>query len=241
MKTAVLISGQMRTFASCVANLNWTVFRRLEDPHFFVSCADDAQAADAYLLEGYAKNVHIERVAQPTLPEPPFSLCRHAPYTPTPNSPKVIQPILRQLWAYKRAWEFMREKSDGGFDVFVRCRADLFFHRFEMPEKHRLLPQDFVGPWKSTCGGVNDRFSLMGSEAAKAYFNASDVLPELLKAGCPLHPESIQQAALERAGCAISNTLLAEFTGLRLPGAGDHVPLAEYPGELAAFIKATQL
>jgi len=267
-KTAVLISGQMRTFAQCVANLNWQVFRRLENPTFFISCADDAEASHAYLLEGYFKDIHIEHVVQPTLPEPPFAACRHAPYTPTPNNASVIQPILRQLWHYKRVWEFMREKcgshqveisipqkppsnpdvlgiathqSVPDFDVFVRCRPDLFFHRFDMPEKERLLPQDFVGPWKATCGGVNDRFSIMGSEAARAYFTAFDALPELLKAGCPLHPESIQQAALERAGCAISNTLLAEFTCIRMPGKGENVPLVEYPGELARFIHQSHL
>src|SRR4051812_18224185 len=37
MSTAVLISGQMRTFASCVANQNWMVFRKLKDPYFFIS------------------------------------------------------------------------------------------------------------------------------------------------------------------------------------------------------------
>jgi hypothetical protein len=241
MKTAVLISGQTRTFAQCLKNLNWTVFRRLENPTFFVSVADDAQANDAYLLEGYWKDVHIERVVQPTLPEPPFSACLGAPYAPTPNNQAVVQSILRQLWAYKRVWEFMGEKSNDVFTHYVRCRPDLHFHRFEMPLFHGInCPRDtdFCGPWKATCGGVNDRFSVMGRTAARAYFNALDALPELLKDGCPLHPESIQQAALERAGCTISNTLLAEFTCIRLQGA--HVPLVEYPGELAAYLKAIQ-
>lgn len=241
MKTCVLISGQTRSFASVLKNLNWQVFRRLENPTFFVSVADDAQAADAYLLEGYGYPVHIERVTQPKLPEPPFSACSGAPYTPTPNNQTVVQSILRQLWAYQRVWAFMKEKSNGQFETFVRCRPDLHFHRFDMPKfAHLGIPGsgDFFGPWKATCGGVNDRFSLMGPVAASAYFNALDALPELLKAGCPLHPETIQKAALERAGCTISNTLLAEFTCIRLPGKGEHVPLVEYPGELAAYLAA---
>lgn len=251
MKTAVLISGQLRTFSACLANLNWTVFRRLENPTFFISCADDAQAADAYLLESMQERVHIERVTQPTLPEPPFALCRHAPYAPTPNNASVIQPILRQLWHYKRVWQFMLEKSDADFDVFVRCRPDLFFQRFDSPIKATpadvpagsywesfRVRADYIGPWKATCGGVNDRFGVMTANGAAAYFNALDALHELLKAGCPLHPESIQQAALERAGCTISNTLNAEFTCMRLPGHGDHVPLIEYPGEFARYVAA---
>jgi len=244
MKTAVLISGQMRSFSECVANLNWTVFRKLENPHFFISCADDDQAKDAYLLEGYFPNVHIERVEQPKADifKPyPFSLCRHAAYTPTPNSPAVIPSILRQLWHYKRVWEFMNEcqkadRTTDCFTTFVRCRPDLHFHHFDpvYPEA-----KEFIGPWKATCGGVNDRFSVMGWIAATAYFLAIDRMDELLEAGCPLHPETIQAAALELAGCKVSSTLTAEFMVIRLPGQGDHVPLAEYPGEMARFIAAT--
>ena len=241
MKTAVLISGQIRTFGYCLPNLNWEVFRRLENPTFFVSCADDDQGSAAYLLEGYSENVHIQRVAQPKvedLKHYPFSLARHAPYAPTPNNPTVIPSILRQLWHYNRVWDFMHESSTDKFDVVVRCRPDLFFHRFDMPEPLAIGPRDFFGPWKATCGGVNDRFSIMGIHAAEAYFTAYNHLDAFLKAGCPLHPESIQQAALEAKGVRISNTLQAEFMVMRLQGQGDHVPLVEYPGEMARFVEA---
>ena len=237
MKTAVLISGQMRTFGDCIANLNWHVFRRLDNPTFFISCADDEQARDAYLIEGYSKNAHVERLIQPEVGEPPYVLARHAPYAPNPNNATVIQPILKQLWHYRRVWDFHRQMCpDEKFGIYVRCRPDLFFHRFDMPRS--VIPYQFVGPWKATCGGVNDRFSIMGPVAAEAYFTAFDKLTTLLDAGCPLHPESIQQAALESAGCVISNTLRAEFTCKRLAGSGDDVPLVEYPGELARYIEA---
>lgn len=235
MKTAVLISGQMRTFAQNAANLNWQVFRKLENPTFFVSCADDEQAKDAYLLEGYAKEVHIERVTQPTLDEPAFVMARHSPYSPTPNNPSVVQSIMRQLWHYKRVWDFMQSKPQD-FEVVVRCRPDLHFHRFDY---RRPGMTEFIGPWKATCGGVNDRFSVMGASAAGHYFNAIDHLQAILDAGCPLHPESIQQAALEAGKCTISNTLQAEFTCMRLSG-NNHIPLIEYPGEMARFIEATR-
>lgn len=239
MSTAILISGQMRTFADCIPNQNWFLYRKIEDPVFFVSCADDEQASSAYMLEGYSKNVFIERVKQPTLPEPDFSLARHAPYVPTPNNKTVVQSILRQLWSYKRVWDFAESRGTK-FDQYIRLRPDLFFHMLDAPyltgNETGSAAKTFVGPWKATCGGVNDRFSFMGADAAKAYFTALDALPALLEAGCPLHPESIQQAALEASGCTILNTLTAEFTCLRLPGHGPHVPLLEYPGEMARFI-----
>ena len=243
MTTKVLIGGQARTFGTCLPNLYWTVFRKLENPVFYVSVADDEQAHDAYALEAYypADRIHIERVTQPTeFPKmPPFVQARHAPYAPTPNNPEVVLSIMRQLWAYKRVWSFMVEKTGESYEgTFVRCRPDLFFHRFDMPSP-AIRPLDFYGPWKATCGGVNDRFSVMGGRAAYAYFTAIDHLTTFLDAGCPLHPESIQLAALEAAGCAVSNTLQAEFTCMRLSGR-DHVPLVEYPGELARFIEATR-
>lgn len=251
MKTAVLISGQMRTFESCIANLHWTVFRKLENPTFFVSCADDEQAASAYLLEGYYDRVHVEIVKQPDAFDysPVFALARHAPYTPTPNNPTVVPSILRQLWHYRRVWQFMCEQAPKGgpgdgeryaisgagqFDQFVRCRPDLHFHRFDHPGS--IATNEFFGAWKATCGGVNDRFSIMGLEAAMAYFTAFDKLQAFMDEGCPLHPESIQQHALEAAGCRIRSILQAEFIALRLPGAGNHVPLVEYPGEFARYV-----
>jgi len=243
MTTKVLISGQARTFANNVANLYWTVFRKLENPVFYLSLADDEQAKDAYMLEAYypADRIHIERVKQPDeFPKmPPFIQARHAPYAPTPNNERVVLSIMRQLWAYKRVWSFMVEKTGENYDgAFVRCRPDLFFHRFDMPPS-TPYPSDFYGTWKATCGGVNDRFSVMGGRAAYAYFTAIDHLTTFLDAGCPLHPESIQLAALEAAGCSVMSVLQAEFTCMRLSGR-DHVPLVEYPGELTRFIEATR-
>jgi hypothetical protein len=233
-KTAVLISGQMRTFSHCLPSLYWNVFRKLKDPHFFVSCADDEQASSAYMLElHYPGKVHIEIVKQPTLPEPHKSYADHAPYAIS----VPIQNILRQLWHYNRVWEFFNEVTGElkDFTAFVRCRPDLFFHRFDAPAEP--LPHEFLGVWKARCGGVNDRFAIMGPKAAEAYFTAFPRLQSLLDLGCPLHPESIQQAAMEFEGVGIRNRLTCEFTTVRFNGKND--PLLEYPGEMAQFLEST--
>ena len=49
-KTIVIISGQMRSFSDCIASQRWQIFRRLESPEFYISCANDEQAKDAELL-----------------------------------------------------------------------------------------------------------------------------------------------------------------------------------------------
>lgn len=260
--TAIIISGQARTFARCFANLKWQVFDKLENPHFFASVADDVDASSTNLLGLMSPApVHIERVTPPVLSEPPFETSLHVPYAITPTkTPGVgpLQGILRQLWHNSRAWKFAMENGAGDCDVVVRCRPDLHFGRFEMPRpgerkicdsafipNMHILPRDiraseaFTPYWGHYGPGANDRFAIMGKLAAKAWFETYDVLPELLAAGVPFHPETLVGAALERAGCTISRTLLAEFSFCRKPDAQhadywfEHMQCS--PGELAEW------
>lgn len=222
MQTAVLISGQTRNFRECLPTLHWSVFRKLTDPVFFVSVADDAQAADAYLLEGYYKNVFIERVKQPEILEPNPRFAAHAPYAIASS----IQGIMRQLWHLNRVYEFYLENAKTPAAQFVRCRPDLWFQEFRppMPSFSLTLPSGAKSapsyevekvaftPWYARFGGINDRFAILGPLAAAAYFTTFEKIDALLKSGCPLHPESLVKASLEEAGCAISDHLVAEFS-----------------------------
>jgi hypothetical protein len=233
MKTAVIISGQSRTFARCLASQHWNVYRKLERPHFYVSVADDADAETMELLRKQYPNapVFIERVTQPQLPEPPASLAAHAPYAI--SSP--IQAILRQLWHLSRAWKFANENGAGECDVFIRARPDLHFHAFEYPMEFIVAECDWsaLTPWWGAYGGVNDRLAVLGKEAARYYFEAWDRLPEILAEGCPLHPESIICTSMQRGGVSISPTLGAEFAALR-PN-GQLVHMVVLPQEMAAY------
>jgi hypothetical protein len=260
MKTAVILSGQARTFARCLPSLAWAVFSKLEDPHFFCSVAQDEDAASIELLRTKypAAPVHIEVIPQPTLAEPSVTLAAHAPYAITPTkTPGVgpLQGILRQLWHNSRAYKFAMEKGAGGCDVVVRCRPDLNFASFETPNFLRdhyradtwaetgafagnwaAATKLAITPWWGSYGriGVNDRFGLFGTAAAKAYFEAYDNLPAMLADGIPFHPETLVGAALERAGCTISRTLLAEFAMIRKNGEWEHMQVL--PGEWAEWV-----
>ncbi len=235
-KTAILISGQARTFSRCLASQHWAVFRKLEQPHFYVSVADDSDAPSMELLRKQYPNapIFIEKVNQPQLSEPPASLAAHAPYAIS----STVQAILRQLWHLSRVWRFAQDNGAGECDVFIRSRPDLHFHSFgglgTFDLKH---PSDgsfmAVTPWWGSYSGVNDRFAVLGREAAKAYFTSWDKLPEMLNDGCPLHPESIICAAMQRAGVSISPTLSAEFAALRPDGKLVHMVVL--PQELAAY------
>lgn len=257
MSTAVLISGHARTFAHCYATQRHHVYSRLDDPHFFVSVVDDAQAPEMHLLEAhYPGRVFIEKIAeQPTIniagkPAPTdvgesqrHRLAVFAPYAVSAS----LQAILRQLWGLNRTWEFFQEieaKRAGSanpecskFDMVVRMRPDLSFQELGWAALEPLADQAFL-PWWSRCGGINDRFGVMGVEAARQYFTTFTRWEKLVDDGCPLHPESLIATSLGAGGIDVSNTLQATFESLRIDG--KRVPMVVYPGELAALIAATR-
>lgn len=230
MKVAILLSGHMRTFDRCLPTLHWHVFRHFPGASFFVSTVKDEDAGKAELLrERYrGQPVKIEAVDQPEIPvpvdppagwEPGLAMYGHEPYAVSVGP----QAVLRQLWHLRRVWEMVPDP--GSFDLFIRARPDLWFHSFALPEQFERLrssPQSlwwwaFV-PWWGRFGGVNDRFALLGTGAARRYFGTFAVMPRLLAAGCPFHPESLIAAALADCDAAVRPTLRAEFSTLRADG-----------------------
>jgi hypothetical protein len=216
MKTAVIYSGQARTFKKCWPTQYWHVLRKLENPHFFCSVADDEKAGDMELLCERFKHVQIARVKQPQLPEPDAKFAAFAPYALSTS----IQGVLRQLWAINHAWEFASANTStslDGFDVVVRIRPDLWFH--ECIIERMPKPNEALTPFWGNYGGINDRFALLGNScAAFSYFTAYSRLDDILKAGCPLHPESIIGYATTFGGNVVTRTLAAEFSTIRLNG-----------------------
>ena len=240
MKTSVLISGQTRTFARCLASLHWNVFRQLDNPEFYVSVARDADCLDMELLRQKCPDskVCIEYVDQPTLPEPDARYTLHAPYGITPTKTPGVGPfqgILRQYWSKSRAYKFALDNGAPGAksdSVFVHCRTDLHFHRFIAPVSVR---RDTVySPWWGNYGpGINDRFGIMGAAVARSYFEAYDSLKDMLDEGCPFHPETFAGYSIQRAGGHISRSLAAEFVFVR-PN-GEWVPMQPSAAELAEY------
>ena len=212
MRTAVIYSGQARSFAQVFPNQYWHVLRKLENPEFFVSVAKDDNAdAMIRLYERFDPAVvHIEHVEQPQITEPPDDPVHLSGY---PRSASK-QAILRQLWALNRAWEFYQEKKneEADYDVIVRIRSDLRFMRFEMPPgDHSLV----YTPWWSRWGGVNDRLAVMNEDAAEKYFTTFTRLGEMLTDGAPLHPETLIAESLRDYYVL---PLVAEFNSLRMDG-----------------------
>jgi hypothetical protein len=241
MSTAVLISGQLRTFAKCWPTQRWHVLRHFADPHFFfcVQHQEDAhQILGPVVAELGADRVHTSFRTDPDLSDyltPELSAAYHqAPYA---NAAPAHQ-LLLQHWYQQQCWEFFQSLcasaplSETRFETVVRLRVDLWFHSFEEPsdkDYQFICPPKgarIFGKWGDVCytpawgefGGINDRFAVMGLEAARYYFTVFKRLPELLAAGCPFHPESLVAASLELGNISLHRTLKTFFSTERLDG-----------------------
>jgi len=214
MKTAVLISGHMRTFPVCVHTLRHHVLRHYRNLTFYVSTVRDEQAETWKQLKTLFPGcpVYADIVPkQPELPELPEPV-RFEPYARSVPT----QAVLRQLWQLNECWKLYERSGERGHDVFIRARPDLFFHGFRAPS----MPGDGVAfvPWWGRFGGINDRFAVMGCDAANAYHTTYSRLAELLEGGCPIHPESLIAESLRATGCYATDTLRATFSTLRVSG-----------------------
>jgi hypothetical protein len=227
MKTAILISGHMRTFEKCLPTMHWHVFRHFPNADFFVSTIADADAPKADLLRVKYPNARVEIEAVAEQPDCvaemrakglnlPVEWQQGRIYTHEPYAISVHpQAVLRQLWQLQRCWELFTSKATTDYNLVIRCRPDLWFHSFRRP--FVLGDPSAYTPWFGEFGGVNDRFAILSAGAARPYFTAYLSIPQLLSDGCPLHPESLISAVLESAGVC-RRPLATEFSTLRSNG-----------------------
>lgn len=222
--TAVLICGQTRTFKHCYPTQREAVFRKLNNPHFFVSVAQDEQAQQIDLLKADFPHVYVEHVTQPDLDEVSaeryLKASAHAPW----GISVPVVGIYRQAWALKRCWDFFNlvtddqvGESEVEFTDFVRIRPDLHVHNFTLPTPRQ--PEELVfAPWWGSWGGIPDRLAFIhGHLAAEAYFTMFDQIEKMLTLGCAFHPETMLARALELGKIPMRQTLDAEFTTIRMP------------------------
>ncbi len=222
MSTAILYSGQLRTFARCYPSQRWHVLRHLADPHFFftIQAQPDALAILAPLIADYGESrVHVQQLIDPDLTAdltPALAAAYHqAPYA---NAAPAHQ-LLLQHWYQAQIWKFFQSHQSPDFSSIIRLRPDLFFHSFEAERITTIWKDEVLTPWWGRFGGLNDRFAIMGADAAQVYFDIYPKIPELLHSyGCPFHPESLLAARLEISHMHVSTKLRAEFSTLRLNG-----------------------
>lgn len=230
MKTAVIYCGQARTFSQVWPNHVWRVLRHLENPDFFVSVADDEQAPDMFMLQPCfpESRFEFEKVRQPHIPEYPDRTKWHAGW----GRSVPQQGVLKQLWALNRAWEFFESRANvSDYKTVVRIRPDSAFTRAMLPSI--TAPHLAYTPWWGKFGGCNDRFAILGTTAAHAYFTTFQRLQYLYDKFCPIHPETLIEASLNDMKCISISGLDASFLTIRMNG--DAVEPCASAEEIALF------
>lgn len=253
MKTAVLISGHMRSFERCLPTHYDHIYRHFDAPDFFVSTVRDEDSHTAELLRTRFPNsrVSIEVLdCQPEIPIPvpptvaDWQAGQERLYTHEPYAISVHpQAVLRQLWHLERVWDmFTPHHVTTNYDVIIRNRADNYFRSFRMPcvhpiigtereRAHEFTPRVARTPWWGRFGGVNDRFAILGAEAAAAYFKTFSRVRDLIAKGYPLHPERLVYASLMEAGCTVDDTMRVEFAKLHWDHGPKHGSFRDYSEE----------
>ena len=232
MKTAIILSGHMRTFDKCLPTLAYHVFRHFPGADFFVSTVkgEDSWKADL-LREQYPDHVEIDVAdEQPDCVaemrglgvDLPPEWVRGVPYTHEPYAISVHpQAVLRQLWQLQHAWEFYQKTKARDHEIVIRCRPDLWIEDAMVGQLAKAAYIDGAlafTPWWGRFGGVNDRFAVLFAEAAKAYFTTYGRIPSLMAGGCPLHPESLVKASLLDQNVGLIDTLRIEFKAVHANG-----------------------
>lgn len=225
MKTAIILTGAMRSFERCLPNLQWIVFRHFPNAKFYIATEDDEDAHKADLLKGAT----VRKVKQPQMIIPigcPTTWTQGMPYMHEPYAISVHpSAVMGQLWMLREGWKLFKEANEPA-ELVIRCRPDLWFHSFEVPPMFVDGKNFFTDgresiasvPWWGRFGGVNDRFALLGAKAAEHYFTTYDKIPRLISEGAPLHPESLVAASLHDGKASICDDMKAEFSTLRKDG-----------------------
>ena len=223
MKTAILISGHMRSFDRCLPNLAWMVFRHFPDADFFVSTVQDEDAHKAELLRAKYPTAQVEIEAvkeQPQIALPagcPVEWVPGKPYTHEPYAISVPpQHVVAQLWQLNECWNLFERERKHDYECVVRCRPDLWFHAFDAPPK-TFARDAFVPAW-GRFGGTNDRFAILGEHAAMHYFRTFTKIDMLWSEGCPIHPESLVAASLGDGRSTVMTMRRCDFSTLRKNG-----------------------
>lgn len=177
MKTAVLVSGQMRSLEKTHEQLR----SFYPDAFWVIHAAKDEDSDKAFLLR---PNVVV-------IEEQPYIEEKKEYAWQIGRGCHGIQSVLRQLWAMNRAWEIYK-KSGFESDCVVRLRPDLVFRAFpEVPKDDAVYIPKFCNYW-----GLNDRFAFGRTSWMEAYFTRAKKLDEYIIRGGIFHPESFLAYAL---------------------------------------------
>lgn len=213
MKTAVLISGQVRTLDRCADSIRRHLLEPLGDYDIIAHVADDE---DAGKLELLGRLTHVEKVQQPDLPEGNYI---HR----TGRGVYGIQGVLRQLWSLDRSMELAMDWANeaSAFTHAVRLRTDTFFLNTIEPPSTWQIGTHIPGFFNFY--GLNDRFAFGDFWSMVAYHDRFAHLDEQMARGVIFQPETMLAEHLAHYKVPVHRTAVVFDTiradGTRVPPA----------------------
>src|SRR5437899_1065781 len=149
MKTALIITGQLRTFDKCLPTIKWHVIRRFSDVRLFISTVDDDDFKRMNNPEG---DWTIEAV-------------RSAPQFNHPNSD-----VFSAFWTLFQGWQLYLKSTpeDKLAELVIHCRPNLMFQSFDLPRfpltssgnERKINSKMCFVPWWGKGGGCNPQFAV---------------------------------------------------------------------------------
>lgn len=192
MRTAVLISGQMRTAAYCYDSIKKHLLDRIgeHDVYAHVAYGEDAKAVDLF----HPKAAWIG--PQPDLDEKNYIMR-------TGRQVFGVQRVLRMWWSLYESWRIMRD-SRIDYEWVIRLRPDTqFLNDIESPDTWQI---GATIPKHNNWWGYCDRFAILSPAAAAQYHSMWTNLDNYIAQGGIFHPETYLKWQLDVAGIPVHRT-----------------------------------
>ncbi len=190
MRVALLLSGQVRSFAD-----NWPSFQRhildkLPTSYVDVFCHAPDEPESRILLDYDFRQVLIEKM--PLIPDQQYRRVADMPGKPWYPPAFVAQAHLRRLCALRAVGRMMAstEMVQGWkYDWAIRARYDIEFTS-DLEDISTFDPAFIYVPKFASWGGINDRFAVGTSEAIWHYCDAWSTKDDALREQGRMHSES---------------------------------------------------
>lgn len=208
MKTAVLVSGQMRSLDVCITSIQKHVLDKIGDYDLLAHVAEDEDAWKVELLE--PKKCVV--VKQPELDEKNYI---HR----TGRGVIGVQQVLRMFWSMEESNKMKKQaEAERGapYDWVIRLRPDTQFFS-DIEDLTTLDPNAVYVPTFCNYWGYQDRFAFGSSKWMDAYHDKMDLIDPYIAQNGIYHPESMLKWMLDRAEAPVKRTEIM-FDTLRKNG-----------------------
>ena len=216
MKIALLLSGQIRNAKESFSSIKSNILDAYETDVYINTWLPENQTASTwgYVVEN---DCSIDELISQYKPKKilveDFDKKRESidPFFSGISSefPETRVPVIFYMH-YKNKGAFNLIDNPEEYDFIIKSRMDLVFENF--PDLKSLDPRKMYVPYGSNWrGGIGDLMAFSNCENMKHYFSLYDKIPDYVKEGCPVHPETILKYHLGKKDFAIERPFIKYY------------------------------